>query len=31
MKPEITDFFGPALQKEVSTLVENLCGMTEIY
>ena len=30
MKPEITSFFGAALQKQVSTLLENLGGMTEI-
>jgi hypothetical protein len=30
MKPEIADIFGPAMQKEVSTLLENLGGMTEI-
>ena len=30
MKPEITNIFGAALQQEVSTLLENLGGMTEI-
>ena len=30
MKPEITNIFGTALQQEVSTLLENLGGMTEI-
>ena len=30
MKPEITTFFGAALQQEVSTLLENLGGMTDI-
>ena len=30
MKPEITSFFGAALQEEVSTLLESLGGMTEI-
>jgi Na+/phosphate symporter len=30
MKPEITNIFGAAMQKEVSTLLENLGGMTEI-
>jgi hypothetical protein len=30
MKPEIANIFGPAMQKEVSTLLENLRGMTEI-
>jgi hypothetical protein len=30
MKPEITSIFGAALQQEVSTLLENLGGMTEI-
>jgi hypothetical protein len=30
MKPEIANIFGTALQQEVSTLLENLGGMTEI-
>ena len=30
MKPEITSYFGVALQEEVSTLLESLGGMTEI-
>jgi hypothetical protein len=30
MKPEITSIFGAALQQEVSTLLENLGGMTDI-
>ena len=30
MKPEITSIFGGALQQEVSTLLENLGGMTDI-
>ena len=30
MKPEITTIFGAALQQEVSTLLENLGGMTDI-
>jgi hypothetical protein len=30
MKPEITNIFGAALQQEVSKLLENLGGMTEI-
>jgi hypothetical protein len=30
MKPEIANSFGPAMQKEVSSLLENLGGMTEI-
>ncbi len=30
MKPEITSIFGKALQHEVSNLLENLGGMTEI-
>jgi hypothetical protein len=30
MKPEIQSIFGAALEKEVSTLLENLGGMTEI-
>jgi hypothetical protein len=30
MKPEITSIFGAALQKEVSTLLESLGGMTDI-
>ena len=30
MKPVITSIFGAALQQEVSTLLENLGGMTEI-
>ena len=30
MKPEIANIFGPALQQEVSALLENLTGMTEI-
>jgi chorismate mutase len=30
MKPEIASMFGAALQQEVSTLLENLGGMTQI-
>ena len=30
MKPEITSIFGIALQQEVSSLLENLGGMTDI-
>jgi DNA repair exonuclease SbcCD ATPase subunit len=30
MKPEIASIFGEALQQEVSTLLENLGGMTDI-
>ena len=30
MKPEITSIFGAALQQEVSSLLENLGGMTDI-
>jgi uncharacterized protein YhaN len=30
MKPEITNIFGAAFQQEVSTLLENLGGMTDI-
>jgi hypothetical protein len=30
MMPEITSIFGATLQQEVSTLVENLRGMTKI-
>ena len=30
MKPEIASIFGLALQQEVSTLLENLGGMTDI-
>jgi Na+/phosphate symporter len=30
MKPEIANIFGPALQQEVSALLENLTGMTDI-
>ena len=30
MKPEITSIFGVALQHEVSSLLENLGGMTDI-
>ena len=30
MKPEIASIFGVALQHEVSSLVENLGGMTDI-
>ncbi len=30
MKPEISNLFGPALEKQVSALLENLGGMTEI-
>jgi hypothetical protein len=30
MKPEIASIFGATLQEEVSTLLENLGGMTEI-
>ena len=30
MKPEITSIFGVALQQEVSSLLENLGGMTDI-
>jgi chorismate mutase len=30
MKPEIASMFGVALQQEVSTLLENLGGMTQI-
>ena len=30
MKPEIANIFGTALQQEVSTLLENLGGMTDI-
>ncbi len=30
MQPEITSTFGTALQDEVSTLLQNLGGMTEI-
>jgi hypothetical protein len=30
MKPKITSIFGAALQQEVSTLLENLGGMTDI-
>ena len=30
MKPEIANIFGVALQQEVSSLLENLGGMTDI-
>ncbi len=30
MQPEIVNIFGTALQQEVSTLLENLGGMTDI-
>ena len=30
MQPEIVSTFGTALQQEVSTLLENLGGMTDI-
>jgi hypothetical protein len=30
MKPEIDKLFGEKLQKEVSGLLENLAGMTDI-
>jgi hypothetical protein len=30
MKPEIASIFGAKLQEEVSTLLENLGGMTDI-
>jgi endonuclease IV len=30
MKPEIVSTFGQALQQEVSGLLENLAGMTDI-
>jgi hypothetical protein len=30
MQPDIVNTFGTALQQEVSTLLENLGGMTEI-
>jgi hypothetical protein len=30
MRPEITSTFGPALHLEVSRLLENLGGMTDI-
>ena len=30
MKPEITTYFGVALEKEVSTLLESLGGMIDI-
>ena len=30
MQPEIVNTFGTALQQEVSTLLENLGGMTDI-
>ena len=30
MKPEITGIFGAAMEKEVSKLLDNLGGMTEI-
>jgi chorismate mutase len=30
MKPEIASMFSAALQQEVSTLLENLGGMTQI-
>jgi hypothetical protein len=30
MKPEIENIFGAALQREVSGLLENLAGMTDI-
>ena len=31
MKPEITSIFGPPLKQEVSTLLEKLVGMTNIF
>jgi hypothetical protein len=30
MKPEIANIFGITMQQEVSCLLENLSGMTEI-
>jgi hypothetical protein len=30
MKPEIANMFGAALEQEVSALLENLGGMTEM-
>ena len=30
MKPEISDIFGKTLQQQVSTLLDNLSGMTDI-
>ena len=30
MKPEISEIFGATLQQEVSALLENLTGMTDI-
>ena len=30
MKPEIVDILGSAMEQELSTMLENLTGMTEI-